>query len=170
MIKNLQSYLDTHHDFPKDGVTFFCIARLLREAFPDVIHALANECKHLFRRNDKVLFAGIESRGFLVAAGLAAAMGQGVLLIRKKGKLPGIAIASQDVTLEYGEATLETHYGLGGVVLCDDVVATGGSLLGAEKLLTRAGYDVLGKLCILNLKHLNTIPGDQLISLLQVFH
>lgn len=170
MMNKLADYLDTHMDFPREGVRFYCIARLLREAYPELINDLAMKIRLYVGTREKISFAGIESRGFLLAAGLAAVMNRGVVMIRKKGKLPGIGIASQDIILEYGEAALEVHYGMGKVILCDDVIATGGTLLGAEKLLARAGYDVVHKVGILNLKHLNTIAGDELTSLIDVWN
>jgi len=168
---NFLEFLEAHKDFPRAGVRFYCIARLLREQFPAVMRELALQLRpHIGYHREKICFAGIESRGFLLAAGLAAAMSRGVVLIRKKGKLPGIAIASQEITLEYGQETLEVQYGNCKVILCDDVLATGGTLLGAEKLLTRAGYDVVHKVCLLNLKHLNTVPADDLTSLIDVWN
>jgi len=80
---------------------------------------------------------GIEARGFLVAAGLAARWKSGLLLARKPGKLPGAA-AREEFTLEYGKATIETHRDLvepgTRVLIADDVIATGGTAVAALRL------------------------------------
>jgi adenine phosphoribosyltransferase len=163
------NFLDTYQDFPKSGVNFYCLARLYREMFHELVRDIATNIRHEVHPKQPLTFVGIEARGFILAAGLASAMGKGVMMVRKKGKLPGPFTISQPVALEYGETELEVYRGRGRVIVCDDVVATGGSMLGAENLLREAGYEVATKVCILNLKHLNTIPNSDLFSLLDVW-
>ncbi len=134
-------------DFPTSGVTFKDICPLLadRAAFGAVVEALA-ACGRGGDGSvevDKV--AGIEARGFILAAPVALALGVGFIPIRKAGKLPGPTY-QQSYTLEYGEATLEIEKDafVAGerVMVVDDVLATGGTLEGAAALVARTGARV----------------------------
>lgn len=118
--------------------------------------------------------AGIEARGFLLAAAAAYASGVGAVTIRKAGKLPGDVIATS-YALEYGTATLEMHPdaiapGLR-VLIVDDVLATGGTLAAAAGLCTAAGAQVVGMSVILELGGLggrSAIGGGHRVASLQV--
>ena len=109
-------------------------------------------------------WVGIESRGFVFASALAMEFGGGILLCRKRNKLPP-PVVSVDYELEYGHDRLEVNPGTGKVVLVDDVLATGGTLLAAESLLIKAGYTVLDRIVLINIKSLNSVP--QVKSLLE---
>jgi adenine phosphoribosyltransferase len=129
-------------DFPKPGVRFKDLTPVFadRQGMAAVTNALADIA------SGADLVAGIDSRGFLVAAAVATRLGTGVLAIRKSGKLPPPVHAEQ-YDLEYGTATLEIPADgieLPGrsVVIIDDVLATGGSIGAAARLLWRAGADV----------------------------
>ena len=98
---------------------------------------------------------GIESRGFIFASALSMHYGGGLVLCRKKGKLPPPKIAL-DYQLEYGTDTLEIKPGQGNAVIVDDVLATGGTMNAAEQLASNAGYTVTDKLVLINLKFLNS--------------
>jgi adenine phosphoribosyltransferase len=99
-------------------------------------------------------WVAIESRGFLFASALSYKFGGGIKIIRKKGKLPNPHLVSVDYGLEYGIDTLEIadddEEG-GKVVIVDDVFATGGTIDAAEELCKLVGYDVIGKLCLVDI-------------------
>jgi len=125
-------------DFPKPGIIFKDITPLLAnaEAFRDV-------CNQIAEYADEVEYiAGVEARGFIFAAAVAAISNKGLIPIRKSGKLPGIT-HSTSYDLEYGKATLELHSDLipvgGKVLLVDDVLATGGTAVAALDLIKMAG-------------------------------
>lgn len=131
-------------DFPKPGVQFKDLTPLFadRTAMGAVIDALADIS------SGADLVAGIESRGSLVAAAVAARLGTGVLSIRKKGKLPP-PVLREKYTREYGPAAIEIpadglELGDTSIVIIDDVMATGGTLGAANRLLERAGANVVG--------------------------
>ncbi|BBX95866.1 adenine phosphoribosyltransferase [Mycobacterium lacus] len=138
-------------DFPTPGIQFKDLTPLFadREAMSAVIDALADVAA------SADLVAGIESRGSLVAAAIAARLGTGVLSIRKAGKLPP-PVLSENYTREYGAASMEIpadSIELAGrsVVIVDDVLATGGTLGAATRLLARTGADVTAAAVVVEL-------------------
>lgn len=138
-------------DFPVPGVVFRDISPLLADpaAFGAVADAI-NE-RH---RGVADLVAGVEARGFLLAGAVGYAGGLGVVPVRKAGKLPAPTVAVS-YALEYGEATIEMPAAAFGatrrVLVVDDVLATGGTLLAAVDLVRRAGGEVAGVSVILDL-------------------
>jgi adenine phosphoribosyltransferase len=151
---DLKALIRTIPDFPKPGIQFRDVTTLLLDAkgFAACIERLA------FRIEDKPdLVAGIEARGFVIAAALAQRLGAGVLLIRKDGKLPGETIA-EDYALEYGNDRLAMHIDAcapgARVHLADDLIATGGSALAATRLIRRAGAIVTGASFLIDLPDL----------------
>jgi adenine phosphoribosyltransferase len=141
-------------DYPQPGVVFKDITPLLAdgEAFRAAIDVLAEA----YGPVDKV--AGIEARGFILAAPVAARLGAGFVPIRKKGKLPGATFA-QDYELEYGTATIEVltdAFDPGDrVLIIDDVLATGGTARATADLVLRAGAQVAGIAVLLELSFLH---------------
>jgi adenine phosphoribosyltransferase len=136
-------------DFPTPGILFRDIAPLLREHFAATIDALdALLSAEQWRQIDAV--AGIESRGFILGAALAARRGKGFVLVRKKGKLPP-PVVDISYSLEYGSGVLEMQRGSGGLLLVDDVLATGGTLTASAELCERAGYQVRTLAVLINL-------------------
>jgi adenine phosphoribosyltransferase len=141
-------------DYPQPGVVFKDITPLLADgkAFAAVIEALAET----YGPVDKV--AGIEARGFILAAPVACRLGSGFVPIRKKGKLPGVTFA-EEYDLEYGTATIEVltdAFAPGErVLVIDDVLATGGTARATADLVQRAGAQVTGLAVLLELSFLN---------------
>lgn len=142
-------------DFPKPGILFRDISPLLAHhgAWKEAIRRLAEIIAPM--RPD--LLAGIESRGFLVAAPLALELGCGFVMVRKRGKLPGQTV-SHEYDLEYGSDAIEIESGLiepgQRVVLLDDLLATGGTAAAATTLIKKVGGEVPGAAFIIELSGL----------------
>lgn len=153
-------------DFPKPGVQFKDLTPVFadRTGMTAVVEALIDVA------SGADLVAGIDSRGFLVAAAVAGRLGLGVLAIRKSGKLPPPVHAEQ-YDLEYGTATLEIPadgIDLRGrdVVVIDDVLATGGTLGAAARLLQRAGAHVTAAAVVMEL---TALGGREAVAPLPVY-
>ncbi|MGA2520104.1 MAG: adenine phosphoribosyltransferase [Acidimicrobiales bacterium] len=137
--------------FPRPGVTFKDITPVLGDpgAFTDVVRWLGAP---FAGRVD--LVAAIEARGFILGAPVAFALGVGLVPVRKLGKLPHDTMA-EAYALEYGEATLEMHLDAvvpgERVLIVDDVIATGGTILATAGILRRAGADVVGVAALLDI-------------------
>ena len=156
-------------DFPQPGVLFKDITPLLADAyaFGECIDALAE----LPAAYEADLIAGVEARGFVVAAALARAVDAGVVPVRKAGKLPPPTVSAR-YELEYGSAEIEVPVGLlegKRVYVVDDVLATGGTLAATIELLARAGAVVTGIGVLIELSFLNgaeRLTGHDLTALL----
>lgn len=144
LVRRVDALLRTVPDFPEPGVQFRDIMPLLAdaEAFADVVAAFVADAP-----GPVDLVAGMEARGFLLAAPVATALGAGVVPVRKAGKLPG-PVASATYDLEYGSATVEvqpfTIPSGARVLVVDDVLATGGTAAATVDLLERCGAQVAG--------------------------
>jgi adenine phosphoribosyltransferase len=157
-------------DYPQPGVVFKDITPLLADgaAFREVVDGLAATYGDV----DKV--AGIEARGFILAAPVACRLGAGFVPVRKKGKLPA-ATFSEDYKLEYGTATIEVHQDAfdpaDRVLIVDDVLATGGTAAATADLVMRAGGTVVGIAVLIELSFLSgrtKLPGLPVTALLTV--
>lgn len=147
---NLKNYIADSPDFPRPGILFRDIAPLLREHFAATIDALDGLLDdEEWRAIDAV--AGIESRGFVLGAALAARRRKGFVLVRKQGKLPP-PVVDMPYALEYGSGVLEMQPGSGRLLLVDDVLATGGTLGAAAELCVRGGYAVAALVVLIDLK------------------
>jgi len=159
---NLLDYLPGVPDFPKPGVLFRDISPLLADtaAFTEVIHQL----DVLAQSFDYTHILGIESRGFIFGAALAHHAQKGLVLARKPNKLP-LATHRQEYGLEYGQDSLELQQStlpLGAqVLLLDDVLATGGTLIAAHELVKSAGFAVGGAVTVLEIC---ALQGAQLLA------
>ena len=167
---NLKDHIATVPDFPKPGILFYDISTLLAHAgaWRYTCDALAAAVS--VHRPD--VLAGIESRGFLVAAPLALKLGLGFVMVRKQGKLPGETVP-HTYALEYGSDTIEIQKDAvkpgQRVVVLDDLLATGGTLRATTELLTRSGASVRGAACIIELNFLKgrvqqTVPITTLVG------
>lgn len=151
----IRQLIRTIPDFPAVGVQFRDITTLIAHG-----EGLAAAIDHLVERAqgiDAAAVAGIEARGFIFGAALAARLGLGFVPLRKAGKLP-VATLGIDYALEYGSARLELDPGTvrrtERVLLVDDLIATGGTALAAAKLLRRAGAEVDRALFVIDLPEL----------------
>ena len=138
-------------DFPEPGIRFKDLTPVLADAA--ALAAIADALAEPFAGEYDIV-AGVEARGFALAAAVAARSGHGLLLIRKAGKLPGETLR-ESYALEYGEAVLEVHTDQlpagSRVLLVDDVLATGGTLAASQRLIERAGWVLAGTAVVLEL-------------------
>lgn len=148
---HLHRLIRTIPDFPEPGIQFRDLTPVLADgpAFAAVVDALVAPYA-----GEYDIVAGVEARGFALAAGAAARSEHGLLLIRKAGKLPGTTL-DESYTLEYGQATLQVHTEQlppgTRVLLVDDVLATGGTLAASQRLIERAGWVLAGTTVVLEL-------------------
>ena len=159
---NYKKYINEISDFPQPGISFKDISPLLSNSnvFTDVVWDLGGLVDE---KPD--YWVGIDSRGFIFSSALGNHFNCGIKLIRKKGKLPPPVI-SEEYELEYGTDTLEMKPGKGSVVIVDDVYATGGTMKAAESLCKKAGYNVVGKLVLIDLLYLHD-KDETIKSLIQ---
>ncbi len=152
---DLKQHIGEIPDFPKPGIVFYDIATLL--AHPDAWQSTIERLSAAIRPYKPTVLAGIESRGFLVAAPLALHLGIGFIMVRKRGKLPG-ATVSHEYALEYGTDVVEIQEGAVGdgdrVVVLDDLLATGGTLAAAIQLISGQKAEIVGTACIIELTFL----------------
>jgi adenine phosphoribosyltransferase len=142
--------------FPAEGISFKDITTLLKEpgALKECIDQMADKFKDL----NADIIVGPESRGFIFATPLAYLLGAGFVPVRKPGKLPGETIKYQ-YSLEYGTDSLEIHSDsiVPGqrVIIIDDLLATGGTMAAAAKLVEQLGGEVVGLGFLIELEDLN---------------
>lgn len=151
----VNALLASYPDFPQPGILFRDLNPVFANAtaFRAIIDDIAG---HFRGRFDAV--AGIEARGFLLAAAIGYAADAAVLAVRKGGKLPG-AVLAEEYELEYGTAKLELEIGQLApgtrVLVVDDVLATGGTIAATSRLIERAGYELAGIGVVLELNELS---------------
>jgi adenine phosphoribosyltransferase len=163
---NLLDYLPGVPDFPKPGILFRDISPLL--ANPLAFKEAINQLNLLAQEFDYTHILGIESRGFIFGSALAHYAHKGLALARKPNKLP-LASHRESYGLEYGADSLEIQQSTlpkgAKVLLLDDVLATGGTLVAADKLIRSAGFEVAGALTLLEIEMLN---GSKLLNQYQI--
>jgi len=157
---NLKERIDEFPDFPKKGILFRDFSPILQD--PSAMSYVIDEFAKHFHPKDFDILAGIESRGFLVACALALKFNKGMFMIRKKGKLPGKKEKISYKT-EYGKAVIEIqkHSLEKGkrVLVCDDLLATGGTAKASAKLIEKMGGKISGFAFIIELTDLNGMKG-----------
>lgn len=152
---DIAKLIRTIPNYPKEGIMFRDITTLLKDpaGFKATIDNLVNKYKDA--PIDYV--AGIEARGFILGAALAYALGKGFIPVRKKGKLPGKTI-TQSYDLEYGSDTIEIHddalHHGANVLLLDDLIATGGTAIGAITLIEKVGGKIYETAFVVDLPEL----------------
>ena len=168
---DLSQFIDIYPDFPKPGIQFRDISPILSSA--TAMDAVVRQFQEKIFPFKPEILAGIESRGFLFSTLLANSLGVGSIMIRKPGKLPGELLA-ESYSLEYGKNTLVIQKDCSAagkrVVIIDDLLATGGTINAAIKLLLRLGATPVGVGVVIELKDLQgstTLPID-FISLVSV--
>ena len=153
----LREHIRTVPDWPAPGVQFRDITPLLQDAkvFRVLIDAFVHRYMDAERRPDVV--AGLDARGFILGAVVAYELGLGFVPIRKKGKLPFTTV-EETYELEYGSATVELHTDAvkpgQRVLLIDDLIATGGTMMAGKKLLEKLGAEVMEGAVIVDLPEL----------------
>ncbi|MEI6660899.1 MAG: adenine phosphoribosyltransferase [Comamonadaceae bacterium] len=153
----LRAHIRTVPDWPTPGVQFRDITPLLQDAkvFRVLIDAFVHRYMDATRRPDVV--AGLDARGFILGAVVAYELNVGFVPIRKKGKLPFTTV-EETYELEYGSATVELHTDAvkpgHQVLLIDDLIATGGTMMAGKKLLERLGAHVMEGAAIVDLPEL----------------
>ena len=151
----IRSHIRTVPDWPSPGVQFRDITPLL--ANPRVFRVLIDQFVHryFFPRPDAI--AGLDARGFIIGSVVAYELGVGFVPIRKKGKLPFTTV-EESYELEYGSATVEMHTDAvragDRVVLIDDLIATGGTMMAGMRLLERLGARIIEGAAIVDLPEL----------------
>lgn len=152
---DIAKLIRTIPNYPKEGIMFRDITTLLKDpaGFKATIDLLAAK----YKNSDIDYVAGIEARGFILGAALAYALGKGFIPVRKKGKLPGKTI-TQSYDLEYGSDTIEIHHDAlhdgAKVLLIDDLIATGGTAIGAITLIEKVGGIVFETAFVVDLPEL----------------
>lgn len=170
-MKKVEDYIISIPDFPKKGIIFRDVTGVTESE--EGFHLAIDEMNKLLDGVEYDLIAGAESRGFIFGAPLAYMNKKGFVLVRKKGKLPRETVeASYD--LEYGSATIEIHRDAikpgDKVVLVDDLIATGGTIQAAAKLIEELGGEVVKMIFLIELKDLGArklLEGYDIASVVQ---
>ena len=143
-------------DFPKPGILFYDITGVLVN--PDALKFVIEQMVEKYKDQKIDAVAGVESRGFIFAAPFAEKLGIPLILIRKKGKLPGDTYECS-YALEYGTATTEVHKSDikkgQNILVVDDLIATGGTLAAAKNLIEQGGAKVIDFFGVIGLPALN---------------
>ena len=143
-------------DFPKKGIDFYDISSLL--ANPELFNKAVNQMSHIVKQMKPTAIAAIDSRGFIFASIIAYKLKIKLIMIRKKGKLPG-KIYKETYKLEYGANDLEIQKDFlsssDSVIVVDDILATGGTFNAAFKLISKNNAKILGSISLLELVFLD---------------
>ncbi len=158
----IKSTIRSVQDWPEPGVNFRDITPIFKD--PKALHIVTDAFVHRYIGTDITHIAAIDARGFLIASIIAYKLNLPLVMVRKKGKLPG-ETRSQDYKLEYGTATVEMQADACGegdrVLIFDDLIATGGTILAASALIRNFGATVVEAAAIIDLPDLQ---GSTLIQ------
>jgi len=157
---NLREKIAEYPNFPKKGILFRDFSPILKD--PAAFSLIVDEFSKHFHPKEIDLFAGIESRGFILASVLASRYNKGMIMIRKAGKLPG-KTAKLSYTIEYGKDSIEIQKDIikkgQRILICDDLLATGGTAKATAKLIEKVGGKISGFAFIIELTELNGMKG-----------
>ncbi len=154
-MSDIAKLIRTIPNYPKEGIMFRDITTLLKDpqGFKTTIELLVTH----YKGKPIDYIAGIEARGFILGAALSYALGIGFIPVRKKGKLPGQTV-TQSYDLEYGSDTIEIHHDAiekgSSVLVIDDLIATGGTALGAISLIEKVGGTIFETAFVVDLPEL----------------
>lgn len=155
-VESLDKAIRRIPDFPKPGILFYDITSILTN--PEAFKYCLEQMYEIYKDSGINAIAAVESRGFIFAGSLAEKMGLPLILIRKKGKLPGDTY-SCSYALEYGTATIEAHKAdiKAGqkYLVVDDLIATGGTLAATKNLIEQGGGEVTDFFGVIGLPDLN---------------
>ena len=155
---NLKDKIAEYPNFPKKNILFRDFSPILKD--PSSLSFIADEFSKYFHPKDIDIFAGIESRGFILASILASRYNKGMMMIRKDGKLPG-KTTKLAYTIEYGKDTIEIQKDIikkgEKILICADLLATGGAAKASAKLIEKVGGKIVGFAFIIELVDLNGI-------------
>ena len=152
---NLKDRISDYPNFPKKGILFRDFSPILKD--PSALSFIADEFAKKFHPKDIDVFAGIESRGFILASILASRYSKGMIMIRKAGKLPG-KTAKLAYTIEYGKDVIEIQKDIikegERVLICDDLLATGGTAAAACQLIEKLEGNIVSIAVVIDLPDL----------------
>lgn len=155
-MKNIEEYVRSIKDFPKEGIIFRDVTSVLQDA--DGLHLAIDSMQDLVKNIDFDVILGPESRGFIFGVPIAYNLHKPFIPVRKKGKLPCETV-EMEYDLEYGKATIEIHKDAikpgQKVVIIDDLIATGGTIEAIIKLVEQLGGEVAGICFLMELEELN---------------
>ena len=175
MNTSYKDYILEVPDFPKPGVSFKDISPLLsnEDVFRAAVVSMGTVVQAGVRPDQMVLskkdewiprpdyWVGVDARGFIFASALAVYFGGGVVMCRKKGKLPPPTIDNEYDT-EYSKDFISIKEGSGNIIIVDDVLATGGTLKAVNDVSKQAGYDVIDNVVLIDLKYVPRIDNFDL--------
>ena len=154
-MKKVEDYVRSIPDFPEPGIIFRDVTSILQDA--DGLQLAIDEMQHFVEEVDCDVICGTESRGFIFGMPIAYNLHKPFVPIRKKGKLP-LETVEESYDLEYGSATVELHTDAvrpgDKVLLIDDLIATGGTMMAGKKLLEKLGAQVMEGAAIVDLPEL----------------
>ena len=170
-MKNLESLIDTYNDFPKKGIAFKDILKIIQnpEVFRELILKMSSN--KIIKRSEAII--SIEARGFIFGSAISLQASKPMLVARKPGKLPGELI-QEKYHLEYGESSLsmqkEALKRFSSYAIVDDLLATGGTIDCAANLIKKSGKEVCGLITVVELLELNgksrfDFPVEAMISI-----